>query len=56
MIENYHKLYSEFSGSKADAVQMFLKIRHALKPGGLVIVIDHDAEKGHQLLPSSIND
>ena len=57
MIENYHKLYSEFSGSKADAVQMFLKkIRHALKPGGLVIVIDHDAEKGSSIATaSSIN-
>tara|TARA_B100001540_G_C15702504_1_gene594567 strand:- start:137 stop:859 length:723 start_codon:yes stop_codon:yes gene_type:complete len=57
MIENYHKLYSEFSGSKADAVQMFLKkVRHALKPGGLVIIIDHDAEKGSSIATaSSIN-
>ena len=57
MIESYHKLYSDFSEPKIDAVQKFLKeVRHALKPGGLVIVIDHDAEKGSSIATaSSIN-
>ena len=57
MIESYHKLYSDLSVSKTDAVQKFLKkVRHALKPGGLVIVIDHDAEKGSTIsTASSIN-
>ena len=57
MIENYHKLYSDLAEPKTIAVQQLLeKIRHALKPGGLVIVIDHDAEKGSSIATaSSIN-
>ena len=57
MIENYHTLYSDFAEPKTDAVQELLeKVSHTLNPGGLVIIIDHDAEKGSTIsTASSIN-
>jgi len=57
MIENYHKLYSDHTHPETNTAQQILeKVRVALKPGGLIIVIDHDAEKGSSIsTASSIN-
>lgn len=47
IVQNYHDLYFDQSGYGVDDVQPVLEaIREGLKPGGLMIIIDHDAEKG----------
>ena len=47
IVQNYHDLYFDRPGYGVDDVQPVLAmIRKGLKPGGLMIIIDHDAEKG----------
>jgi len=47
IVQNYHDLYFDQPGYGVDDVQPVLEaIREGLKPGGLMIIIDHDAEKG----------
>ena len=46
IVQNYHDLYFDRPGYGVDDVQPVLAmIRKGLKPGGLMIIIDHDAEK-----------
>ena len=47
IVQNYHDLYFDRPGYGVDDVQAVLAmIKKGLKPGGMMIIIDHDAEKG----------
>ena len=47
IVQNYHDLYFDRPGYGVDDVQPVLAmIKKGLKPGGMMIIIDHDAEKG----------
>ena len=47
IVQNYHDLYFDRVGYGVDDVQSVLvMLRKGLKPGGIMAVIDHDANKG----------
>ena len=56
-IDLYHDLYFDRPGYGVDDVQPVLAmIRKGLKPGGLMIIIDHDAENapGYKIMSKAI--
>ena len=47
MMQNYHNLYFDLPGDGGNIVQPLLAmIKKGLKPGGMIVIIDNDAEKG----------
>lgn len=46
MVMSYHDIYFETQGWKLDGTRLFDQIKKALKPGGLLVIIDHAAEAG----------
>ena len=47
IVQNYHDMYFDRPGYGVDDVQPVLAmIRKGLKPGGIMAIIDHEAEKG----------
>ncbi len=46
MVMSYHDIYFETQGWKLDGKVLMAQIREALKPDGLLVIIDHAAEAG----------